>query len=148
MPEPINLQIFHDVFLHMEGRVKYGWGIKASSLECDSHDIVALDCSGWSRYVIARATEQKWLLPDGSVNQHEACDQAGLVKVEYHLGNGDGKLYICFMAPAGKRAGHVFFEKDSFTYECCGSLGVGSRSWLTPVLAQNCCAAYELPTVG
>ena len=70
----INLTLLETVFTHMHIQgVSYKWGAKAPSLDCDTSAIKRIDCSGFVRYAIARATHQQLVVPDGSVNQHDWC---------------------------------------------------------------------------
>ena len=128
----------------------YGLGAKAPSLDCDTSEIRMIDCSGFVRYAIAKATNQRLILPDGSVSQHHWCDANALHGLRYssiapNYGN-QGKLYIAFINP--EPVGHVWLVHQGHTLESHGSAGPSSRPWNTPILAHGVSVCYELPVKG
>ena len=131
--------------------IHYGFGEKIHNLTaCPPHERYC-DCSGAVRYGLYQATEGMMKVPDGSVNQHAWCDFWKLHKLaEYQdiLEADDSRLFICFIHPTPDEAGHVWLVNAGVTIECHGGKGFARREWDTPVLINNCSAAYELPTVG
>ena len=59
----------------MAGRVRYGLGRKAPSLSADSNTITHIDCSGFVRFVLYRASSGTLALPDGSWVQQQWCEK-------------------------------------------------------------------------
>ena len=147
--KPVGLAILEEVFTHMHlNGVGYSLGAKAPSMTCDSSQIHKIDCSGFVRYAIARATEQAVVMPDGSVNQHDWCDSQKLPKLAYpNVGKPDatGKLFIGFIQPAHGHPGHVWLVHNATTLESHGGVGVDSRPWNSRVLVNAVAACYELP---
>lgn len=146
MDYKINIDLLHQVFDHMHLKpTPYVFGQKAPSLKCDSNDITGIDCSGFVRYAIARASSQKTILPDGSQAQWEWFrNQANNQVADYKTAaKVKDKLFICFIKETSS-PGHVWLMYNGFTMESHGGAGVSSRSWDTPVLARNCCAVYQI----
>lgn len=149
--QPIKLAVLEAVFDHMKGRVTYDFGGKAPSLTCDTSEIDGIDCSGFVRYALAKASDQKFILPDGSSNQRDRCNQIGLHKLasysDVQYGAKDpNRLFIAFIAAHGGHPGHVWLVRGGVTMESHGGAGVSSREWDVPVLKSSACAAYELAT--
>lgn len=158
--EPINLALLETVFDRLQIRgVSYGLGAKAPSLDCDTSEIDRIDCSGWSRYGIAKATNQKLIIPDGSQNQREWCENSGLHRLGKYADvtyATPRRLFICFIKPDTNGCGpvgHVWFvsqlDGDSVpdTMESHGGVGINSRPWNTRVLKREAYSAFELPVV-
>ncbi|MCW3053277.1 MAG: peptidase and in kexin sedolisin [Chthonomonadales bacterium] len=150
---PISLAALLLVFAHMVGRVKYLLGGKAPSLDCDTSQISEIDCSGFVRYAIAKATNQRLILPDGSAAQREWCERQGLRKVAYTNAAtlaDPSRIFICFITASHSGAiGHVWILIGGKTYESHGGgVGVSSRAWNTPVLIGNVSACYEMPAAA
>ncbi len=147
---PVDLPLLKRVFGELKARsVLYLWGGKAHPLDADSSTITELDCSGFVQYVIAKATDQKLILPEGSVDQHNWCDARGLRQLSrysdvQYARDDPNRLFIAFIEPHGKRAGHVWLVCAGKSMESRGVVGVDSRKWNTPVLLGNACAAYEV----
>lgn len=151
--DAINIPLLLAVFHNMEGRVTYSLGGKADALNEDSHDIDEIDCSGFVRYAVAKATNSAVIMPDGSSVQHDWCDNQGLHKLAQYSNVQYGKddpnrLFIGFIQPAGGHPGHVWLIYKGKTLESHGGAGVSSRDWDTPILLSKACAAYELPCEG
>jgi cell wall-associated NlpC family hydrolase len=145
----VSLSKLDAVFRNMRGRVLYDFGGKAADLDMDSHGIEDIDCSGFVRFALHRAGGPT--LPDGSVNQHAWCEEHALYQVEKysdlrHTVKDKSRLFICFIPPKGRKAGHVWLVRGGFTYESHGGVGVDARKWNTGVLYRNCTAVYELET--
>ena len=152
---PIDLTQLQIVYnkLHTQG-VKYGWGAKAPSLDAQCSEIKRLDCSGFVQFAIAKASDQKVILPEGSVQQHDWCKTQNLYKLAgydnlLYTIKDPFRLFIAFIVPSN-HPGHVWLEYMGKTLESHGGVGVDSRKWNTPVLynnaiADNASAVYELP---
>jgi hypothetical protein len=148
----IDLDLLQSVFDNMKGRVTYSFGAKAPDLSMDSHGIAEIDCSGFVRYAIARATQQAVILPDGSSNQHDRCEAQGLHQLAHYsdvayAAQDPSRLFIAFLDP--HPIGHVWLLRADgqghvMTMESHGGRGVDSRPWNTRVL-MHADACYELP---
>ncbi|MDQ3832240.1 MAG: C40 family peptidase [Actinomycetota bacterium] len=146
----VSLTLLNEVYTHLHLRgVKYGFGSKAPSLDCDTSKIDRIDCSGFTRYVLAKATAQRLIIPDGSVNQHDWAKEHlqecpyGPTTVGIAI---SPRLYIAFLSPRGGHPGHVWLVRQAYTRESHGSVGVDARPWDTPVLAENVDGCYILPS--
>lgn len=148
---PINGQMIDDITSNMkEAGCTYQMGAKAPSLDCDSSQITAIDCSGFVRYALARATNQYIVLPDGSANQHAFIEDHGY-KVST-VENGllqDGAWRIFFLSPRdGGGTGHVGLIKNGTTYESHGGVGPDCRVWGSHDFMKRCTVyVLTLPTV-
>jgi hypothetical protein len=154
--EPVSLALLETVFSHMDGRVGYVLGAKAPSLTCDTSQIHTIDCSGFSRYILARATNGLLVLPDGSQNQLAWASQEGLQRLanysDVQFAAADpSRLFIGFLKPGSDGIGHVFLLRSRdggmLTRESHGHHGVDARAWDTPALA-GCHFCFELPAVA
>jgi len=98
--------------------VKYGLGAKAPSLKSEPSEIKKLDCSGFIRWAIAKASKQRVIFTDGSVQQHEQCEKVGfkrstIASAMLH----DGKLRVGFLSPKdGGGIGHVLLARNGMSY--------------------------------
>jgi hypothetical protein len=135
----------------MDGHIKYGMGAKARSLNADPADIKAIDCSGFTRYLLYRATDGQVNMVDGSDEQNAWCKRRHLRSETYtHVaGLMDGHLRIAFIPRVYKdgkvaRAGHVWLVMDGKTLESHGSKGPSRRIWNTPVLTARVKTCYVL----
>lgn len=146
----IDLALLETLFDRTKGRVKYKLGAKANLL-ADSADIHQIDCSGFSRWILARASEQEIRLPDGSQVQLDWCRTVGYHRLTnysdvQYAKEDPSRLFIAFLSPKPGKAWprHTWLIQAGKTLESCSSLGVGSRAWDTPVLkpSKNC---FELP---
>jgi hypothetical protein len=112
---------------------EYGLGAKADPLGCDLSEIHAIDCSGFVRDGLFRATGRPddFDFPDGSATQHEHCQNIGLkVSTPIDAHNHDNIWRIAFLTPEdGGGIGHVLFVRNGLTYESHGSTGPASRAW-------------------
>lgn len=154
---PVNLSQLLTVHDHalMKG-IPYGLGSKAPSLSCDTSQIRRIDCSGYIRFLLAKATNQQMIIPDGSWNQRDWCERNGLARKNYpdlHYAD-QSRLFIAFITPGVNNAGsvgHVWLVNQmddtwpSETMESYGGHGVGSRRWDTGVLRRECAVCFELP---
>lgn len=129
-------------------QTRYLWGAKAPALDCDTSVIQEIDCSGYSRYILAKATNQQLVIPEGSLNQFDWFKLQGLQDVPYsQKGFSDQYegLVICYMEQDGLR--HVWFVHEGETYESSPAVGgVGSRIWSAGILRRHVTACWLLPT--
>jgi hypothetical protein len=136
--------------LGIEHRISYRLGAKPK-FELTPDQIPDSDCSGWVRYLLYHGTGHTLTLPEGSVDQREWCEAAGLHRAaSYELAaqvGGANRLFICFIVPesTAEGIGHVFLLSDGETIECHFGRGVDSRSWITPILKNLTSVVYELP---
>jgi cell wall-associated NlpC family hydrolase len=155
---PVHRRALLVLWAHMAGRVVYQMGAKAPSLDCDSAEIDEIDCSGFVRYAIARATAGRLIIPDGSAPQLQWCLDEGLERQVYGAAGseGDGVLRINFLTEAraaevgrpGDR--HVWFTFNGRTMEShgeyAGHSGCVSRDAGIWILRQ-CDFSFVLPSV-
>lgn len=149
----IDTELIEIMFSHMDGRVKYELGAKAPRLDCDSSEIKKIDCSGFSRFVVARATKQRVILPDGSQNQlswaRNNLRPVNYRNVMHYCANDPSRWFVGFLSPKpGKEwPRHVWLGRSDgdkvMTVESCSSLGVGSRPWDTSILLA-CKECFEV----
>lgn len=142
---PVEMTVFDAVFAHMAHRVAYLLGAKAPSLDCDSSLIHQIDCSGFARYIMARATKGAVVMPDGSQAQLEWC-RRNLDPTAYP---GDtGSLVIAFLSPSpgDDWPRHVWYSISGFTRESCGHKGVCALPWNTPP-RNHPSGCFLVPTV-
>ena len=139
----IDVSILETLTDHMAGRVRYHMGAKAPSLDCDSADIHQIDCSGFVRYAVAKSTDQRVIMPDGSVAQHEWCDEQGLKVSDFESGKlQDGAVRLAFLPPTsslGPGERHVMLLHMGHTLESHGRTdGVSRREWGSEPWMQEC----------
>lgn len=124
---------FLDSCMTSSPRVKYGLGAKIRP-----HGAVPgtgfkkVDCSGFVRETIWRATTPNFNFPDGSVVQHEFIRQKGYLRVtRTDASLQDGKIRIAFYRPqdSPSRIGHVVLVHNGKTLESHGGVGPNSRDW-------------------
>jgi len=130
--------------LHAAG-CRYGLGAKAPSLDCDTSAIHAIDCSGFVRYALYRASGVD--IGDGSVQQHDGIELRGFKhSTVADAGRRDGAVRIAFLSPAaGRGIGHVMLVLDGETIESHGGVGPDRRVWDAeryPFMGE--CAVYVL----
>lgn len=142
----IDFTILESVFASMKGRVKYKLGAKAK-MQQGIEDIKQIDCSGFTRYILARATDVLW--PDGSQNQL-AWARKNLRKLarysDVQFAKDDpGRLFIAFLSPkpGNEWPRHVWLIRCGKTMESHGSRGVNSRHWDVAALI-GCKECFEI----
>lgn len=126
-----------DLLHLLHGRVEqdgnqYGLGdkvdIDADSTEVRDSDV---DCSGYVRWLIYRATKNQFDIKDGSYIQHDYVKELKfkISSVESAKAH-DGVVRIAFLAP-GKigKIGHVALIHNGQTIESHGGTGPDSRVW-------------------
>lgn len=174
MVEPIDLDIMYQDFAQLErlgARYNYGGKARTDLHHCSLNAITpemlvadgSVDCSGYSRWAIARATNNLLIIPDGSQNQREWAEapETGLHKVAKYSDAATymtaTRLFICFIKPFANgcgSVGHVWFlshfnfgnQTKAGSLECHGGGGCISRPWDYPTLAREVYSCYELPT--
>jgi len=112
--------------------VKYKLGAKAPSLSATPDAIHAIDCSGFTRYVLYRATNFTLVMPDGSWGQMDWAEKQGFKDSTVGAGKlKDGILRLAVLPQQpGKGVGrHVVFILNGRTYESAGGRGPCSRVW-------------------
>ncbi|BCM88082.1 hypothetical protein [Methylobacterium indicum] len=114
-------------------RVKYKLGAKIKpGQEPGAGGFTEVDCSGFVRECVRRATNLGSRFPDGSVVQHEWVRKHGFPIENVSSGSHrDGAVRIAFLPPnkSKKRVGHVAFIHDGKTIESHGGVGPDSRPW-------------------
>jgi hypothetical protein len=135
----------------MDGHINYHMGAKAHPLDAEPADIKALDCSGFTRYLIHKVTDGQVTMVDGSDEQNAWCKHHKLRAEKYmHVaGLSDGLLRTAFMPRIYKdgklaHAGHVWLVLNGKTLESHGHTGPDSRDWNTPVLTARVKTCYVL----
>lgn len=134
------------VFDKCKGRVKYKLGAKVP-LGVDTNDIQRIDCSGWSRYHLHRASGVE--MPDGSQVQlgwarKNLRKLASYSDVQYAKDDGS-RLFIAFLSPkpGDDWPRHVWFVYMGKTMESYATGGVNSRAWNSRVL-MGCKECFEV----
>ena len=151
---PINLKKLHQDFAQLERQgVRYHLGSKAQELSLPLTAIRYLDCSGYIRYALYRATGGALIIPDGSQMQREWAEKAGLHKLAQYSDvetyGADNRLFIAFIKPGENGSGsigHVWgiSGKPAETLEAHSS-GVTPRPWNTGILRREVYSVYEMP---
>lgn len=146
----VDLALMKTLFDRTRGRVKYRLGAKCA-LDADSHTITKIDCSGFSRWILYRASDGAIKMPDGSQMQLAwVRDQGWRKLVDYsdvqHAEEDPSRLFIAFLSPKPGNAWprHVWLVVAGKTMESHGSGGVNSRPWNTPAL-RGCKKCFEVP---
>ena len=110
---------------------QYRLGGKAPRLSADSATIAGLgiDCSGYVRWLLFRATGDELVIPDGSVNQGDWADAVGLKESEPAAClRTDGALRLAqWRNPGG--VGHIALVHNGHTMESHGGAGPARRVW-------------------
>jgi hypothetical protein len=133
--------------------VAYRFGAKPPRLSTPADSLLFLDCSAYVRIQIYHATRGGETFPDGSVNQRDECKKLGLYQLArysdvQYAAHDSSRLFICFVAPMPRIAGHVWFVLAGKTYESRGGAGVSSRRWNLTFARLRKAVAFELPTEG
>lgn len=114
-------------------RVKYGLGKKISPHgAAPGADFKKVDCSGFVRETIWRATTPHFNFPDGSVVQHDWIKDKGYERVtRTDASLQDGKIRIAFYRPqdSPSNIGHVALVHNAKTIESHGGVGPNNRDW-------------------
>lgn len=95
-------------------------------------DFTHVDCSGFVRETIWRATAPHFNFPDGSVVQHDWIRAQGFTRSTIDAAlQQDGAIRIAFLRPqdAPSHVGHVVLVHNARTIESHGGVGPNSRAW-------------------
>lgn len=124
---------FLDACTGSNPRVAYGLGAKVPFHGAvPGQDFTKVDCSGFVREVVFRATNPPFDFSDGSVTQHGWVERQGFEKSTVAAGMArDGAVRIAFLSPQDTsiHIGHVVLLHDGVTWESHGGLGPDSRPW-------------------
>jgi lysozyme family protein len=114
-------------------RVVYGLGAKVPFHGAvPGRDFKAVDCSGFVREAIWRATSPHQSFPDGSVVQHDWIRDRNFQRSTPDAAlQQDGIIRIAFLRPqdSPKHIGHVVLIHNARTFESHGGVGPDSRAW-------------------
>ena len=159
MANIVSLNKLEEVFSEMDiAGVKYGLGAKAPFLDIEPSKIKKIDCSGFTRYAIYKASSGKLTIPDGSQAQREWCEKK-LKKVDKYsdvTSGGKKSLYVAFIKPwtnGCQGVGHVWFvtkldgDENPDTMESHGGVGVNSRRWDYLTLKREVYSCFEVPII-
>ena len=124
---------FLDACVNSSPRVRYGLGAKVPFHGATpGRHFTRVDCSGFVREAIWRATSPHLNFPDGSVVQHDWVRAQGFQRGTTADGRlRDGAVRIAFLLPqdAPNRIGHVVLIHNARTVESHGGVGPNSREW-------------------
>jgi hypothetical protein len=134
MPLDIDLaKAFLNACMTSSPRVTYGLGAKVPFFGAvPGKDFKKVDCSGFVREAIRRATSPRVDFPDGSVVQHDWIREHGFKKSTVDAGSlKDGAVRIAFLRPqdVSSHIGHVVLIHNGRTLESHGGVGPNSRAW-------------------
>jgi len=134
IPLDISLaQEFLDACTHAVPRVQYGLGAKVPFHGAVAgKDFKTVDCSGFVREMIWRATSPHQSFPDGSVVQHDWIRDRNFERTTLDAAlQQDGVLRIAFLRPqdSPQHIGHVVLIHNANTLESHGGVGPDSRIW-------------------
>jgi len=112
-------------------RITYGLGAKCKFNAVPGRDFTEIDCSGFVRECVRRATSLGNSFPDGSVVQHDWVRAHGFAPATVADGKlADGGVRIAFLpVTPQRRIGHVVLLYKGSTIESHGSVGPDSRPW-------------------
>jgi lysozyme family protein len=114
-------------------RITYGLGAKVPFHGAvPGKDFQKVDCSGFVREAIWRATLPHQSFPDGSVVQHDWIRERNFARSSPEAAaQSDGAIRIAFLRPqdSPQRIGHVVLIHNAQTLESHGGVGPDSRPW-------------------
>ena len=114
-------------------RVTYGLGKKVNPHGAlPGSGFRKVDCSGFVRETIWRATAPHFNFPDGSVVQHDWIKAKGFERIDRTDALlQDGKIRIAFLRrqDSPTNIGHVALVHNARTLESHGSVGPNARNW-------------------
>ncbi len=171
MVEPSDIQILESDFAQLErlgSPYNYGGKARTDKHNCSLNAITpemivkdgGVDCSGYARWALARATSNRLIIPDGSQNQREWAER-NLRAVKYADAArymNPARLFIAFIKPYTNHCGavgHVWFLScyddgnngtKAGTLESHGGGGCISRPWNYRTLIREVYSCFELPT--
>lgn len=125
--------------------VSYGLGSKAPSLDSEpGTGFKRIDCSGFVRWLIWKASGRTVRMPDGSWIQHEWIREHGFKQSTVEAGKLlDGRVRVAIMTPHGGGVGHIALIHNGRTMESHGGKGPDRRPW-TGNGWQAKCSVYVL----
>lgn len=134
MPLEFSLaRAFLDACMNSNPRVTYGLGKKVPFHGATpGSDFKRVDCSGFVRELIWRATNPRLNFKDGSVVQHDWIRAQGFTKSTKEAAMAsDNAIRIAFLRPqdAPSGVGHVALVHNGRTLESHGGTGPNSRAW-------------------
>jgi cell wall-associated NlpC family hydrolase len=144
MPIDTDLMIkVHDI-VEVPGN-QYKMGGKPDLFATADHvSDLAIDCSGYVRWLLHKATRGAVTIPDGSYIQHDYIEAQGYKHSSVEAGKlHDGCVRVAFLAPRDGRAGHVAIIYQGETIESHGGTGPDRREW-TGARWQGLCTVYAL----
>jgi cell wall-associated NlpC family hydrolase len=126
-------QKFLNACMASNPRVRYGLGAKVTPPGATpGTGFTKVDCSGFVREALRRATTLGSKFPDGSVIQHDWIRARDFEKVAPKDGAlKDGAVRIAFLKPqdSPQRIGHVVLLHSGVTLESHGGVGPDRRPW-------------------
>lgn len=154
---PIDIGALLEALAFVTGKIAYGLGSKPSRLSLSPAELVAdrappagIDCSGFVRWILYRASGGKVKIPDGSWNQRdhfrELARRASLPASPYATcGLHDGVLRVAgFTKSERVSVGHIWLVHDGQTAESHGGKGVNRRPWDQRSLVRLATWCYPL----
>lgn len=148
----IDLDLLKELFRKTRGRVQYRLGMKCK-LTADSQDLVQIDCSGYVRWILFRASGGTLKLPDGSQQQlawaRKNLKPVGYKDVAAYCQKDPSRLFIAFLSPkpGASWPRHVWLLRSQggqmATIESHGSGGVNTRPWNVRALV-GCKECFEI----
>jgi cell wall-associated NlpC family hydrolase len=109
--------------------VSYRLGAKFDDITAEHPIAHHVDCSGYIRWLVFHGSGGVLHLPDGSVNQHAFIQQQMFSARDYSkvLSNTSDAVYICFLRPTERKAGHVWLLRNGQTMESRSGKGISTR---------------------
>lgn len=133
---PLNIETaraFLDSCMTSSPRVRYGLGAKVPFHGAKpGRDFKKVDCSGFVREAIWRATTPHLNFPDGSVVQRDWVTAQGFARSTIDAAmQRDGAVRIAFLRPqdAPSGIGHVVLVHNAKTLESHSGVGPNTRPW-------------------
>jgi cell wall-associated NlpC family hydrolase len=146
-----------DALAQLDDKVPYGFGSKPSNLKLTPAELLidrkapkGIDCSGFVRWLLYRASNGKVKIPDGSWNQRDhfraLADVAHLPASAYAAcGKTDGIVRVAgFVRSAKVSVGHIWLVHDGQTIESHGGKGINRRPWNQSSLVRLATWCYPL----
>ena len=124
---------------------QYRLGGKVNKLTADSSIVrsIGIDCSGYVRWIMHRATHDELVMPDGSVQQGDWLDACGFKRssVDACYLKDDVLRIVQYRPTSG--VGHIALVLNGETIESHGGTGPDSRPW-TGSGWQSACTVWVL----
>lgn len=149
---PINtdlLKLLSDRTVQPGNQYEFGGKVE---IDADTAEVRAegVDCSGYVRWLVHRATGGAVTMPDGSAVQHEWVRDAGFKASSVPAARLlDGVVRIAFLSPtAGGGIGHVALIRNGLTFESHGGAGPNRRAWSGAGWQWRCKVYVLTPPTG